>query len=319
MVFQYGQKCTEQIRSGAEKCLGESTKFDQVISTKQTKARCLQVSGTALFLLVLALCLAYVCRHYLRDLLGWIENLQEWQGVLLFVVMFTLVSFPMTWGYIVLNVAGGYLYGFVYGLAVVFLSASCGVSISFIVCRRYMKDWVSSTLESENFKAVLRVVEGNRGYKVIALTRLTPIPFGLQNGLFAATNVKLPKYVITSSLGLLPTQALNAYMGSTLRSLEDVVSEQSGGYVILFAQVVIGVLLMSYVIRRARRELNKTCEESEKELQLNVVCNGDIEAQKSPPDIPKKSKNKFIKSHRKSHSASAILVNEVHSDKSRTA
>jgi uncharacterized membrane protein YdjX (TVP38/TMEM64 family) len=187
MVFQYGQKCTEQIKSGAEKCLGEATAFDQVVNTKQTKARCLQVSGTALFLLTLALCLAFVCRHYLKDFLEWVQNLEEWQGVLLFVVMFTLVSFPMTWGYIVLNVAAGYLYGFVYGLAVVYISAAVGVSTSFIVCRRYMRDWVSSTLESENFKAVVRVVEGTRGYKVIALTRLTPIPFGLQNGLFAVS------------------------------------------------------------------------------------------------------------------------------------
>ena len=92
-------------------------------------------------------------------------------------------------------------------------------------------------------------------------------------------------------------------------------SEQSGGYIILFAQVIIGILLMSYVIRRARRELNKTCEESEKELQLN----SDIEAQKNTQEKPKNSKNKFKKSHRKSHSASAILINEIHSDDSRTA
>lgn len=187
MVFQYGQKCTEQIKSGAEKCLGEATTFDQVVNTQQTKARCLQVSGTAIFLLSLALCLAFLCRHYLKDFLEWIQNLDEWQGVLLFVVMFTLVSFPMTWGYIILNVAAGYLYGFIYGLAVVYISAAVGASTAFIVCRRYMKDWVSSTLESESFKAVVRVVEGSRGFKVIALTRLTPIPFGLQNGLFAVS------------------------------------------------------------------------------------------------------------------------------------
>lgn len=134
---------------------------------------------------------------------------------------------------------------------------------------------------------------------------------------FQATHVKLLKYVISSSLGLLPTQALNAYMGSTLRSLEDVMSEQSGGYIVLFAQVVIGILLMSYVIRRARRELNKTCEESEKEM-LVMSVNGDIEAQKTPLEKPK-TKNKFVKSHRKSHSASAILINEIHAEKSRIA
>lgn len=129
---------------------------------------------------------------------------------------------------------------------------------------------------------------------------------------------------MSSSLGLLPTQALNAYMGSTFRSLEDVMSQQSGGYIVLFAQVLISILLMSYVIRRARRELNKTCEELENERKLNgqVVTTSarflpkflskkgpiyDIEGQ-AYKEKPKNPKNKFQKGHRKSHSASAILV-----------
>ncbi|EDO37035.1 predicted protein [Nematostella vectensis] len=337
MVFKYGKKCTEQIQCQAERCLGETTTFDQVISSNKAKPRCLHVSGTALIFLVLGLCLVVVCRRYLRDILEWVQNLDDWEGVSLFVVMFTLVSFPMTWGYIILNVAAGYLYGFFYGLVVVFVSATCGVTTAFIVCRRFMKDWVRSILESDSLKAIVRVVEARRGYKVIALARLTPIPFGLQNGLFAVTNVGIPKYVMASSIGLLPSQALNAYMGSTLRSLEDVMEEKSGGYMVLFVQVVIGLLLMFYVIRRARKEINKACEESEKELQVNghvvtadatflpqflsrdIVGNNDVEAQRHDARTAIKNGSKkmpFKKGHRKSHSASAILIeaNELKSD-----
>ena len=90
--------------------------------------------------------------------------------------------------------------------------------------------------------------------------------------LLQVSNVKMCRYVSASSIGLLPTQALNAYIGSTLRSMEDVMADHSSSYLVLVAQVLISIALMVYVIRRARTELNKTCEESELEIQVN----GDI-------------------------------------------
>ena len=70
----------------------------------------------------------------------------------------------------------------------------------------------------------------------------------------------LSKCLLGSFIGLLPTQALNAYVGSTLRTMEDVVhSNSAGGYLILGVQVGISGFLMWYVIRRARYELNKAC------------------------------------------------------------
>lgn len=183
MVFKYGQKCTEQIQSQAQKCLGESTKFDQVVIKRQP--RCYQISYSALILLVIGVILVVLCRRYIKDVLEWLQNLDEWVGALLFVIMFTVVSFPVTWGYIILNVAAGYLYGFMLGFFIVVVSVACGLSSAFIVCRRYLRDFVRSKLESDSLKAIMRVVEGKRGFKVIALTRLTPVPFGLQNGLFA--------------------------------------------------------------------------------------------------------------------------------------
>ena len=92
MVFKYGQKCTEQIQSQAQKCLGESTKFDQVVIKRQP--RCYQISYSALILLVIGVILVVLCRRYIKDVLEWLQNLDEWVGALLFVIMFTVVSFP---------------------------------------------------------------------------------------------------------------------------------------------------------------------------------------------------------------------------------
>lgn len=113
-------------------------------------------------------------------------------------------------------------------------------------------------------------------------------------------------------------------MGSTFRSLEDVVQDQSGGYIILFVQFIISILLMTYVFRRARNELNKTCDEMEpdieanghvvtaipdKQFQLSIAKNFerdfDVEAQLQEKGF---MDNKMKKGHQRSKSASAVLT-----------
>jgi hypothetical protein len=61
----------------------------------------------------------------------------------------------------------------------------------------------------------------------------------------------------------MPTQALNAYMGTTVRNMEDVMEDSKHGYVMISMQIVVSVILMIYVIRRARKELNRACRQAE--------------------------------------------------------
>ena len=100
----------------------------------------------------------------------------------------------------------------------------------------------------ENFKQIVRVIDGRQGFKIIMMTRLTPVPFGLQNALFSvrvhacgpggragscgvcvcvcvcvcvvyslmshvmqAGNVSMRRYSLATFLGLLPTQVSAPY------------------------------------------------------------------------------------------------------------
>lgn len=137
-----------------------------------------------------ALCFASLAlvRQYLRDLMLWAEGLDSLAGVLLFTVGFIVVSFPCGWGYILLNVAAGYLYGFVLGMGLMVLGVLIGTFISHVACKKLLARWVLTRIQgSEKLSAVIRVVEGRSGLKVVALARLTPIPFGLQNALFSVS------------------------------------------------------------------------------------------------------------------------------------
>nr|XP_045000143.1 transmembrane protein 64 isoform X2 [Jaculus jaculus] len=147
-----------------------------------------------------ALCFASLAlvRRYLQHLLLWVESLDSLLGVLLFVVGFIVVSFPCGWGYIVLNVAAGYLYGFVLGMGLMVVGVLIGTFIAHVVCKRLLTAWVAARIQSsDKLSAVIRVVEGGSGLKVVALARLTPIPFGLQNAVFSIIiSIGLMFYVV---------------------------------------------------------------------------------------------------------------------------
>ncbi|KAM4550278.1 transmembrane protein 64 [Fundulus diaphanus] len=208
-------------------------------------------------------------RQYLKDLLLWVESLDSFVGAMLFIVGLIVVSFPCGWGYIVLNVAAGYLYGFVLGMGLVMVGVLIGTFVAHLVCKRLLSDWVLNKVgNSDQLSAVIRVVEGGSGLKIVALARLTPIPFGLQNAVFSITDVSLPNYLVASSVGLLPTQLLNSYLGTTLRTMEDVIAEQSiSGYFVFSLQIIISIGLMFYVVHRAQVELNAAIAACQMELK----------------------------------------------------
>lgn len=130
-------------------------------------------------------------RRYLKDALLWVESLDGLMGAMLFIVCLITVSFPCGWGYMVLNVAAGYLYGFVPGVGLVMVGVLIGTLVAHVACRRLLSAWVLSRVgNNEQLSAVIRVVEGGSGLKVVALARLTPIPFGLQNAVFSVSDME---------------------------------------------------------------------------------------------------------------------------------
>ena len=74
--------------------------------------------------------LIYAFKDYAKLLLFWIENQDSWVIFIIIMFLFTLVSFPITVGYLVLIITSGYLFGFVKGLLAVMFCANLGVFIA---------------------------------------------------------------------------------------------------------------------------------------------------------------------------------------------
>ncbi|KAL3858957.1 hypothetical protein ACJMK2_009202 [Sinanodonta woodiana] len=237
--------------------------LEQFPVTKQRQS-CYKVFLTSIFVISIICTIVILCRDHVKNLLLWLEKVETPISFLIFIILFTIVSFPIAWGFVLLILAAGYLYGFFYGSIVVATGGAVGVTVAHLTMKKCCRVYIMTHLYNENMTPVIRVVEGVQGFKVVALTRLTPIPFGLQNGLFSLTNIPLLSYIAASVMGLLPFAFLNCYIASTLRSMEEVLTDESNqttGYIIFIVQIMFTIALMWFVVRKARAELKKTVEE----------------------------------------------------------
>lgn len=224
--------------------------------------------------LIAILIVIYFCRGYAKSLLFWIETQNQWLIFSVFMLLFIVVSFPVTVGYLVLIITSGYLFGCLKGFLTVILGANIGVAVAHNTIRCVQNKLpVHRLIKNETGRAILRVISGPRAFKVVLFTRLTPVPFGIQNTIFGVSSVNSRSYHTATLLGLLPAQAINVYLGSTLRSMHDVLNDHKTaitGYTIFAIQVLIGVALMTWVVQKARHELSEALL-TEMEIEQKLI------------------------------------------------
>lgn len=127
-------------------------------------------------------------KDYVKYALLWLDNQEEWIVCVMFLILYTAVSFPMTWGYVLLNLACGYHFGLIIGTIVTIIAASVGIVLAHLLMKHYFIGTITSKLLGPDvLRATVAALQSAHAFKLIAISRLTPIPFGLQNAVFAVS------------------------------------------------------------------------------------------------------------------------------------
>jgi uncharacterized membrane protein YdjX (TVP38/TMEM64 family) len=112
----------------------------------------------------------------------------------------------------VLTLAGGALFGPLWGTLVNLAGATLGATLAFLTARYLASDWVRGRAGARATK-VLRGVEGE-GWRFVAFTRLVPLfPFNLLNYLLGLTRIPLLPYVLATLVFMLPGALVYTYLG----------------------------------------------------------------------------------------------------------
>ena len=203
-------------------------------------------------------------QELLRNALSWVDNLGAIAPIafMLIYVVATVAFLPGS----VLTLGAGVLFGVVWGSIYVFVGATLGATLAFLVGRYLARGWISKKIAgNEKFSAIDRAV-GKEGFKIVLLTRLSPIfPFNLLNYGLGVTGVSLKDYVL-ASVGMIPGTIMYVYIGSLAGSIATIGGETNANPVAQWAIRIIGfiatVAVTLYVTKIARKALDESIDTS---------------------------------------------------------
>jgi uncharacterized membrane protein YdjX (TVP38/TMEM64 family) len=108
--------------------------------------------------------------------------------------------------------AGGAMFGPVWGAVLNLIGATLGASLAFLVARYIAGDWVSKKAGGQ----LKKIVDGvdAEGWKFVAFVRLVPFfPFNLTNYALGLTRIGFLPYVVTSFICMAPGAIAYTWLG----------------------------------------------------------------------------------------------------------
>lgn len=173
-----------------------------------------------------------------------IGELGAWAPVA-YVAMYLIAPLLMVPGSAI-TLAGGALFGPVWGTLYTVIGSVGGATIAFLAARYLAGDWV----ERKTTGIAHQVKEGveAEGWRFVAFVRLVPLfPFNLLNYALGLTRIPLLTYVVTSAICMFPATVGYVYLGYVGREVwvggEDLLWKLGLGLGILAALIFLPILV----------------------------------------------------------------------------
>jgi uncharacterized membrane protein YdjX (TVP38/TMEM64 family) len=205
--------------------------------------------------LVALIALGRFAGGYIQPFAQWVDGLGFWgPAVFVFGYVIAVVAFvPAS----LLTLGAGAIFGIVDGVIYVFVAATVGSCLAFLVSRYLARSAVEKKLEGKpKFSAIDRAVAAE-GLKIVFLLRLTPaVPFNLLNYALGLTRVRFADYAI-ASVGMLPGTLLYVYSGKLAGDVATLAGNpavaRGWGYYSLLALGLAATLAVTMVVTRSAR------------------------------------------------------------------
>jgi uncharacterized membrane protein YdjX (TVP38/TMEM64 family) len=204
-------------------------------------------------------------QEWLREVLQWIDGLGA-VGAIAFIAIYIVATVAFLPGSI-LTLGAGVVFGVLQGAIYVFIGATLGATLAFLVGRYLARGWVAQKITGNaKFRAIDEAV-GREGFKIVLLTRLSPVfPFNLLNYAFGITGVTLRDYFL-GCVGMIPGTIMYVYLGSLVGNLALIGSENQPTnptvqWIIRILGFVATVAVTLYVTRIARKALSESISDT---------------------------------------------------------
>lgn len=193
---------------------------------------------------------------YVPQFATWVDGLGAW-GPAVFVAGYATAVVAFVPGS-VLTLAAGAIFGLVEGTIYVFIAATLGATLAFLIARHAARSAIEKRIQGDaRFASIDRAVEAE-GRKIVLLLRLSPVfPFNLLNYALGLTRVRLVDYFV-ASIGMLPGTILYVYTGKVIGDVAAVAGgagpERGPGTWALITVGLLATLAVTIVVTRIARQ-----------------------------------------------------------------
>jgi uncharacterized membrane protein YdjX (TVP38/TMEM64 family) len=194
---------------------------------------------------------------------AWVAD-QGNTGLIIFVLGYALAVVAFVPGSL-MTMAGGAVFGLAQGIVLVFVAATLGSALAFLVGRYLARPAVEGWIGGHpRFAAVDRAI-GEQGWRIVLLLRLSPaFPFNVLNYALGLTQVSFREYLL-ASIGMLPGTLLYVYYGKVAGEVAALaagvpVERGPAEYALLGLGLVATLAVTALVTRTARRALREATE-----------------------------------------------------------
>ncbi len=195
--------------------------------------------------------------EWLRAFQGWVKALGP-AGMLVYALLYIAVTLLLGPAWL-LTLGAGFTYGLLRGVVLVWISATAGAALAFLIARHLARARVEAMArKNEKFEAIDRAI-GEKGWKIVFLLRLSPlVPFVFSNYIYGLTGISFWPYVLASAAGMLPLTILYTYLGAAGQvALSADRQRNPWEWAILGLGLLATIIVTVYVSRLAKRELEK--------------------------------------------------------------
>jgi uncharacterized membrane protein YdjX (TVP38/TMEM64 family) len=118
-----------------------------------------------------------------------------------------------------ITLAGGVLFGPLWGFIYTAIGAPIGAVLAFLVARYLVRDWVAHKISNTRLSHLDEKV-AQQGWKVVLFTRVVPVfPFFIINYAFGLTRVGLLPFFLATLFGMMPWSFAFVYFSSSVLDL----------------------------------------------------------------------------------------------------
>ena len=176
----------------------------------------------------------------------WVEKAGPW-GMLVFLIFKIAFATSSVPGGIILTMASGLMFGFLWGAGLSFVGDFLGSTFAFLIGRYLARDWLQSHIPDRGKLQALDKAVRTQGAKLVILLRLANIvPFFLLNYGMGLTRITAKQYMV-GGIALLPGCLIFSYSGLLIGDVARLRAE-NGWSQLGWGKVIVPVVALCAII-----------------------------------------------------------------------